>query len=82
MGGVTMTPGRTQILKATADIAKLCTDTTDVERRCSTPSYSHGWQEGKRLRVKAWMAENIGTRQRCKKNLNVKVKQHTVLLTH
>ncbi|HCE8854477.1 hypothetical protein [Klebsiella pneumoniae] len=59
-----MTPGRTQILKATADIAKvLGTDTTDVERHFLQHAVvlARLRQEGKRLRVKAWMAENIGT---------------------
>jgi hypothetical protein len=56
-----MTPGRTQILKATADIAKLGTD-----HRRRAPFLQHAvvlarLAEGKRLRVKAWMAENIGT---------------------
>ncbi|EKQ5800137.1 hypothetical protein P5794_004669 [Salmonella enterica subsp. enterica serovar Kentucky] len=59
-----MTPGRTQILKATADIAKaLGTDTADVERHFlqHTVVLARLRQEGKRPRVKAWMAENIGT---------------------
>lgn len=59
-----MTPGRTQILKATADIAKvLGTDTTDVERHFLQHAVvlARLRQEGKRLRVKTWMAENIGT---------------------
>ena len=59
-----MTPGRTQILKATADIAKvLGTDTTDVERHFLQHAVvlARLRQEGNRLRVKAWMAENIGT---------------------
>ncbi|HAJ7386560.1 TPA: hypothetical protein HNV47_24865 [Escherichia coli] len=59
-----MTPGRTQILKATADIAKaLGTDTADVERHFLQHAVvlARLRQEGKRPRVKAWMAENIGT---------------------
>lgn len=60
-----MTPGRTQILKATADIAKaLGTDTADVERNFLQHAVvlARLRQEGKRPRVKAWMAENIDTK--------------------
>ena len=48
-----MTPGRTQILKATADVERHFLQHAVVLARLR--------QEGKRPRVKAWMAENIGT---------------------
>ena len=51
-------------MKATADIAKaLGTDTADVERHFLQHAVvlARLRQEGKRPRVKAWMAENIGT---------------------
>ena len=57
-----MTPGRTQILKATADIAKaLGTDTVERHFLQHAVVLARLRQEGKRPRVKAWMAENIGT---------------------
>lgn len=80
-----MIPGRTQILKATADIAKaLGTDTADVERHFLQHAVvlARLRQEGKRPASKRGWQRTSAPRQRCKKNLNVKVKQHTVLLTH